>query len=118
MEIYKKIRVTLSGEGDYDQIKKEWDLWGPLVISLVSASFAAFGTSGSTEEVFTNVFLCIWLGPLAIALNAKLLGAKVYLLYNSEQFFKPYVSSYTAQPLSWCWHLSYSFLTSSSTGSS
>ena len=86
MEIYKKIRVTLSGAGDYDQIEKEWDLWGPLVISLVTASLAAFGTSGSVEEVFTNVFLGIWLGPLAIALNAKLLGAKVYLFVYTGPF--------------------------------
>jgi hypothetical protein len=35
----------------------------------------AFGTSGSTDEVFTDLFIGMWLGPLAIALNASLLGA-------------------------------------------
>lgn len=32
-------------EGNYDTIKKQWDLWGPLIISLITASMAAFGTT-------------------------------------------------------------------------
>jgi len=39
---------------------------------------AAFGTSGDIEEAFTSLFVVMWLGPLVIALNANLLGAKVY----------------------------------------
>lgn len=78
MEIYRKIRTTFSGEGDYDSIKQQWDLWGPLVISLATASFGAFGTGGSIEEAFTILFLGMWLGPLIITINANLLGAEWY----------------------------------------
>lgn len=76
--IYKKIAITMTGSGDYDLIQKEWDLWGPLVISLLSASLCAFGTSGQIDEAFTTVFIGMWLGPLAIILNANLLGGKAY----------------------------------------
>jgi hypothetical protein len=67
----------MRGEGSYDEIKQHWDLWGPLIISLITASMGAFGTSGSTDEAFTNLFVGMWLGPLVITLNTNLLGAKV-----------------------------------------
>lgn len=54
-------------------------MWGPLIISLVTASMGAFGTSGSSDEAFTNLFIGMWLGPLVITLNANLLGANAYL---------------------------------------
>ena len=49
MEVYLKIRTTMGSEGNYDKVKKQWDLWGPLVISLITASMGAFGTGGSIE---------------------------------------------------------------------
>lgn len=75
MKIYEKITTTLSGEGNYDKIRKEWDLWGPLIISLLAASFCAFGTKGRSDEAFTNVFIGMWIGPLIITLNSILLGS-------------------------------------------
>lgn len=74
MDIYEKIKNTVSGEGNYDKIKQQWDLWGPLVISLITASMGAFGTDGSIEEAFTILFLGMWLGPLFITVNVNLLG--------------------------------------------
>lgn len=85
MDIYEKIKNTVSGSGNYDKIKQQWDLWGPLVISLVTASMGAFGTGGSIEEAFTILFLGMWLGPLIITVNANLLGAEWYIdLYVAE----------------------------------
>jgi len=50
MDIYLKIRTAFTGNADsYDKIKQQWDLWGPLVISLITASMGAFGTGGSIE---------------------------------------------------------------------
>jgi hypothetical protein len=50
MDIYLKIRTAFTGDADsYDKIKRQWDLWGPLVISLITASMGAFGTGGSIE---------------------------------------------------------------------
>lgn len=68
----------MRGDGDYDKIRHQWDMWGPLIISLVTASMGAFGTSGSSDEAFTNLFIGMWLGPLVITLNANLLGANAY----------------------------------------
>lgn len=73
--MYDKITITMRGEGDYQRIRQEWDLWGPLIISMLAAAMGAFGTSGSSDEVFTNVFIGMWLGPLVITVNANLLGA-------------------------------------------
>jgi hypothetical protein len=42
---------------------------------MLAAAMGAFGTSGSSDEVFTNVFIGMWLGPLVITVNANLLGA-------------------------------------------
>ena len=42
--ILDKIKMTLSGEGDYKKLEREWDLWGPLIISLFTAGLAAFST--------------------------------------------------------------------------
>jgi hypothetical protein len=68
----------MRGEGDYQKIRQEWDLWGPLVISLLTAAMGAFGTSGSSDEAFTDLFIGMWLGPLVITINANLLGAETY----------------------------------------
>jgi hypothetical protein len=75
--IGEKIKTTLSGEGDYEKLQREWDLWGPLVISLSTAGLAALTTEGNSEDAFTNIFLGMWIGPLVIALNSRLLGSKM-----------------------------------------
>jgi hypothetical protein len=46
--VLDKIKVTLSGEGDYEKLRREWDMWGPLCITLVTASLCAFGTRGNS----------------------------------------------------------------------
>lgn len=79
----------MRGDGDYEKIRHQWDMWGPLIISLVTASMGAFGTSGSSDEAFTNLFIGMWLGPLVITLNANLLGANAYAHPNSAQSSKP-----------------------------
>jgi len=37
-------------DGNYETIKKQWDLWGPLIISLITASMAAFGATGANSS--------------------------------------------------------------------
>ena len=45
MEIYLKIRTTFGGgEENYKKIKEQYDLWGPLVISLFTATMGTLGT--------------------------------------------------------------------------
>ena len=79
----------MRGDGDYDKIRHQWDMWGPLIISLVTASMGAFGTSGSSDEAFTNLFIGMWLGPLVITLNANLLGANAYNQPHSAPSCRP-----------------------------
>jgi hypothetical protein len=86
--IGQKIRTTLSGEGDYSKMQREWDLWGPLVISLFTAGLAALGTKGRSEEAFTNIFVGLWVGPLMITINSRLLGSKMYNLCDIVQLSK------------------------------
>lgn len=92
----------MRGEGDYEKIKQQWDLWGPLIISLLTASMGAFGTSGSSDEAFTNLFIGMWLGPLVITVNANLLGAEAYLYSHLEPFCRPSASLYIAPRPSCC----------------
>lgn len=88
----------MMGEGDYDKIRQQWDLWGPLIISLITASMGAFGTYGSSDEAFTNLFIGMWLGPLVITLNANLLGADAYSPFHVVPFCRHCASSSTVLP--------------------
>lgn len=76
----------MSGHGDYQKIQREWDLWGPLFISLISAGLAAMSTKGSSQEAFTIIFIILWVGPLVIALNSRLLGQKMYFLSLAQKY--------------------------------
>jgi hypothetical protein len=58
-------------------VKQNWDLWGPLVISLMTASLGALGAGSGKEEAFTVLFIGMWLGPLIITINANLLGGQL-----------------------------------------
>lgn len=80
--ITEKIKTTISGQGDYAKLQKEWDLWGPMIISLFTAGLAALSTDGSSEEAFTSIFIGLWIGPLLITLNSRLLGSKMYAHFN------------------------------------
>ena len=75
--IAEKIQTTLSGEGDYEKLQRNWDLWGPLIITLMSSGLAAMSTKGKSEEAFTIIFLLMWVGPLVIAINSRFLGLKM-----------------------------------------
>ena len=59
-------------------------MWGPLCITLFTASLCASSTQGSSEEAFTNLFIGMWIGPLVITVNANLLGAKLYIFINQR----------------------------------
>lgn len=55
---------------------QEWDLWGPLVFSLIiSLCLSMFVPSTQSSVVFSGVFALIWIGQAIITLNIKLLGA-------------------------------------------
>ena len=64
------------------QILREWDLWGPLLFTLVLAVTLTFSSMGDASEdaasyVFSVVFVLVITGAVMITMNALLLGGKV-----------------------------------------
>lgn len=64
------------------QILREWDLWGPLLFTLVLAVTLTFSSMGVASEdaasyVFSVVFVLVITGAVMITMNALLLGGKV-----------------------------------------
>lgn len=64
------------------QILREWDLWGPLLFTLILAVTLTFASIGDTTEeaasyVFSVVFVLVITGAVMITMNALLLGGKV-----------------------------------------
>jgi len=48
-------------------------------------------THSNKEELFTNLFVVLWLGPLLISANSKLLGARMYIFNELVHWFSQYV---------------------------
>lgn len=59
---------------------RDWDLWGPLLFSLLLSFLLA---RGAREEqaagVFSGVFAMIWVGSAVVTLQIKLLGGSMYV---------------------------------------
>jgi len=56
---------------------RNWDLWGPLLLSVVMALTLSISSNSDSDYVFGIVFLVVAIGSLLITINCKLLGAKV-----------------------------------------
>jgi hypothetical protein len=55
---------------------KQWDLWGPLLFTILLSSTLAF-RSTQKSNTFSLVFIVFWLGSFLIYLNANLLEIKI-----------------------------------------
>ena len=56
----------------------EWDLWGPLVFSLVYSLSLGFSSPNSQmNQVFLGTFAFVWLFSLVAGLNIQLLGGNI-----------------------------------------
>ncbi|CAB90140.1 Protein YIP4 [Schizosaccharomyces pombe] len=65
------------------QVLRDWDLWGPLIFSLVIALALALSTDKiERESVFTVVVALIWFGEAVCSLNIKLLGANISIFQS------------------------------------
>jgi hypothetical protein len=59
---------------------QNWDLWGPLLITLTLCITCAFSGDKDFEErgsVFIIIFVIVWIGGFVISLNSQFLGAKM-----------------------------------------
>jgi hypothetical protein len=60
---------------------RDWDLWGPLLFSLLLSFLLARGAREEQEAaVFSGVFAMIWIGSAVVTLQIKLLGGSMYVL--------------------------------------
>lgn len=68
-------------QSDPDALLKEsleWDLWGPLIFSLMySVSLGFTASKDQTNSVFSGTFALIWLFFIIIGLNIQLLGGTI-----------------------------------------
>ncbi|EPY52544.1 rab GTPase binding protein [Schizosaccharomyces cryophilus OY26] len=65
------------------QVLRDWDLWGPLIFSLViSLCLSLPASSSDRESIFTVVFALIWFGEAVCSLNIKLLGANISIFQS------------------------------------
>ena len=76
--IGRKLFVVVTPFLGRDNELRNWDLWGPLLLSL----FLAMVMGGSATEsqkgtVFATVFVLITLGSGLVTINAKFLGAQL-----------------------------------------
>mmetsp|Transcript_20710 Transcript_20710/g.65140 ORF Transcript_20710/g.65140 Transcript_20710/m.65140 type:complete len:253 (-) Transcript_20710:32-790(-) len=72
-----------ASETDTLQHLRDWDLWGPLLVSLALAvSLAAGAPAASAASVFSIVFVVMWVGAVVVTVNAQLLGGTLSFLQS------------------------------------
>lgn len=93
--------------GTVNEQLRDWDLWGPLVFSLLlSLLLSLTARREQSENVFTGVFSLVWIGSAVVTWQIRLLGGKMYVevvrgcgrvVANriTEPSFRPFVSSAT-----------------------
>ncbi|GKT16206.1 Protein YIP4 [Aduncisulcus paluster] len=66
-----------------DSLREEWDLWGPLIFSLLFAVVLAIsegGDEGHNYNAFSFGFFIIWAAAIIITANAILIGGEIGFL--------------------------------------
>ncbi|WWC90720.1 uncharacterized protein L201_005657 [Kwoniella dendrophila CBS 6074] len=78
--IYAKLLQVLyppKGGGN-NQLLRDWDLWGPLVICLTLAIILSIDApQEQSMQVFSLVISLVTIGSVVVTINSKLLGGKV-----------------------------------------
>lgn len=76
--VFTKVRYVLLPIPDDTKVKEllDWDLLGPLLISVGLLVIMMLKGSSSYEALFGSVFFLIVFGSLLVTLNAKLIGLK------------------------------------------
>lgn len=72
--VWQKFGYVIIPSGKSKRLLHDWDLWGPLFITLSLAGTLASSQKTQSTEVFTGVFFILWFGAIVITLNNQLLG--------------------------------------------
>jgi len=63
------------------QLLRDWDLWGPLIICVVLAFLMQGSDDSTTPDAsypeFADIFIIFWIGSIVVTLNSKLLGGRI-----------------------------------------
>ncbi|MCJ1409642.1 hypothetical protein MMC19_003723 [Ptychographa xylographoides] len=63
-------------QGGMSEGLRDWDLWGPLVFSLL-LSLLLSSTAAKKDTAFTGVFALVWIGSAVVTWQIRLLGGKI-----------------------------------------
>jgi len=74
-----KLEYVLNPKARQEGAKelRDWDLWGPLILTLAFAFILSLKAKEHRDSVFGSVFVIIWGGSTVLTLNAKFLGGKI-----------------------------------------
>eukprot|EP00041_Stephanoeca_diplocostata_P007541 m.107488 g.107488 ORF g.107488 m.107488 type:complete len:284 (+) comp16928_c0_seq5:145-996(+) len=74
-----KLLYVLLPRKQNKRLLHDWDLWGPLLLTMTLAILLRSSEKDSTTktEMFAGVFFIICVGSAIVTMNAKLLGAKL-----------------------------------------
>ncbi|KAI8895071.1 Yip1 domain-containing protein, partial [Globomyces pollinis-pini] len=77
--IWSKVKQVLDPRMNKSQnLLKDWDWWGPLLLCLVlSVRLSVAAMSDQGPAVFAATFFIIWFGSAIVTLNSQLLGGKI-----------------------------------------
>lgn len=59
----------------------QWDLWGPLIFTILLSLTLSIVSQKINGEMFVLVFVIVWAGSFLIYLNGNLLGAKLGMFH-------------------------------------
>jgi len=63
------------------ELLRDWDLWGPLIICVVLAFLMQGSDSSPSSDAsypeFADVFIIFWIGSIVVTINSKLLGGQI-----------------------------------------
>lgn len=78
LEIQKKIMIVLNPTISSNEVLKDWDLWGPLILCLfLSVVLSITAPPGQTTLLFTGVFSIVTFGAGIVTINMILLNGTV-----------------------------------------
>jgi hypothetical protein len=65
-------------QGSMSEGLRDWDLWGPLLFSLLLSFLLSRGAMEDQKSaVFSGVFAMVWVGSAIVTLQIKLLGGNM-----------------------------------------
>ncbi len=73
---FKCVLIPRFDAGELSPELRNWDLWGPILISMVLGLILSV-TSSATADNFGIIFMTMLIGTSVITLNFKILGSKL-----------------------------------------